>query len=53
MKKADNINKAHDHSHGNGNKDHAMPPVVKKISWSEFKAKNPVPTTTPSSSSSV
>jgi hypothetical protein len=58
IKKADNINKAHDHSHGNGNKDHATPPVVKKISWSEFKAKNPVPTTTtttttiPSSSSS-
>ena len=59
MKKADNINKAHDQSHGNGNKDHAKPPVVKKISWSEFKANNPVPTTTttttttPSSSSSV
>jgi hypothetical protein len=53
IKKADNINKAHDHSHGNGNKDHAKPPVVKKISWSEFKAKNPVPTTTtPCSSSS-
>ena len=33
MKKAENINKAHDHSHGNGNKDHAKPPVVKKISW--------------------
>jgi hypothetical protein len=56
IKKADNINKAHDHSHGNRNKDHAKPPVVKKISWSEFKAKNPVPTTTtattPSTSSS-
>ena len=49
IKKADNINKAHDHSHGNGNKDHSKPPVVKKISWSEFKAKNPVPNTTPSS----
>jgi len=52
MKKADNINKAHDHSHGNGNKDHAKPPIVKKISWSEFKAKNPSQNTTPSSSSS-
>ena len=40
MKKADNINKSHDHSHGNGNKDHSKPPAVKKISWSEFKAKN-------------
>ena len=52
IKKADNINKAHDHSHGNGNKDHAKPPVVKKISWSEFKAKNPPQNTMPSSSSS-
>ena len=40
MKKADNINKSHDHSHGNGNKDHAKPPAVKKISWSEFKAQS-------------
>ena len=40
IKKADNINKLHDHSHGNGNKDHSKPVTVKKISWSEFKAKN-------------
>lgn len=40
IKKADNINKAHNHTHGNGNKDHSKPPTVKKISWSEFKAKN-------------
>ena len=40
IKKADNINKLHDHSHGNGNKDHSKPPAIKKISWSEFKAKN-------------
>lgn len=53
IKKADNINKAHDHSRGSGNKDHSKPPSVKKISWSEFKAKNPTPVTTstiPSSS---
>ena len=40
IKKADNINKSHEHSHGNGNKEHSKPPTVKKISWSEFKAKN-------------
>ena len=40
MKKAEHINKAHEHSHGNGNKDHLKPPAVKKISWAEFKAKN-------------
>jgi hypothetical protein len=56
IKKADNINKAHDHSRGSGNKDHSKPPSIKKISWSEFKAKNPTPVTastpTPSSTSS-
>lgn len=40
IKKADNINKLHDHSHGNGNKDHSKPPAIKKISWSEFKAQS-------------
>jgi hypothetical protein len=40
IKKADNINKSHDHSHGSGNKDHSKPPAIKKISWSEFKVKN-------------
>jgi hypothetical protein len=40
IKKADNINKSHEHSHGNGNKEHSKPPTIKKISWSEFKAKN-------------
>jgi hypothetical protein len=40
VKKADNINKSHEHSHGNGNNEHKKPPTVKKISWSEFKAKN-------------
>ena len=57
IKKADNINKAHDHSRGSGNKDHSKPPTVKKISWSEFKAKNPPPVTSstpiPPPSSSV
>ena len=50
MKKAEHINKAHEHSHGSGNKDHSKPPTVKKISWAEFKAKNMSTTpTTPSS----
>ena len=40
MKKSEHINKAHEHSHGSGNKDHSKPPTVKKISWAEFKAKN-------------
>ena len=40
IKKADNLNKSHDHSHGNGNKEHSKPPIIKKISWSEFKSKN-------------
>ena len=40
LKKADNINKSHEHSHGNGNKEHSKPPTIKKISWSQFKAKN-------------
>ena len=40
IKKADNINKSHEHTHGAGNKEHSKPPAVKKISWSEFKTKN-------------
>jgi hypothetical protein len=51
MKKADNINKSHEHSHGSGNKDHTKPPSVKKISWSEFKAQNTSSSSSSSSSS--
>ena len=50
IKKADNINKQHEHSRGNGNKEHSKPPSVKKISWSEFKSTNmSIPTSVPTS----
>ena len=53
IKKADNINKQHEHSRGNGNKEHSKPPSVKKISWSEFKSTNmSIPTSVPTSAPS-